>query len=68
MFPATGSTMIAATRPALASSTASVAARSLYGATSVSAVAPGVTPGLSGRPNVATPEPAFTRSASACPW
>ena len=31
-------------------------------------VDPAGTPGESGRPNVATPEPAFTRKASAWPW
>ena len=46
----------------------STASRSLYGAVSVSATAPGVTPGESGSPSVATPDPACTRSRSAWPW
>src|ERR1700678_304105 len=45
-----------------------VASRSLYGSTMVSAVAAPVTPGVSGSPNVATPEPAAASSASTCPW
>ena len=46
----------------------STAARSLYGSTIVSLVAAPVTPGVSGSPNVATPEPAAASSASTCPW
>ena len=51
-----------------AAKSASTAARSLNGATSVSATVAGVTPGESGRPSVATPEPAAASSASAWPW
>ena len=52
----------------VSSNSAATAARSLNGAVSVSATAPGVTPGESGSPSVATPEPACTRSRSAWPW
>ena len=66
MFPTTGSRITAATSSA--ASSRSTASRSLKGAVSVSATAPGVTPGESGRPSVATPEPAWTRRKSAWPW
>ena len=68
MFAATGSTITAAIAPALASNSARTAARSLYGATSVSAAAAAGTPGLSGRLSVAWPDPACTSSPSAWPW
>ena len=67
MFPTTGSRITAAMSPC-SSNSAATASRSLNGAVSVSATAPGVTPGESGKPSVATPEPACTRSRSACPW
>ncbi len=41
---------------------------SLYGSTSVSAAAAPVTPGESGSPKVATPDPAAASSASTWPW
>ena len=44
------------------------AAASLYGSTTVSAAEAPVTPGVSGRPRVATPEPAATSRASTWPW
>ena len=44
------------------------ASRSLYGAVSVLAVVDLGTPGESGKPRVATPDPAFTKNISACPW
>src|SRR5215469_4466391 len=50
------------------SNSAVTAAESLYGSTTVSAAEAPVTPGVSGRPSVATPDPAATRSASTCPW
>ncbi len=62
MLPATGSTRTAAMSRPRAAKIASTAARSLNGATSVSATVAGVTPGESGRPSVATPEPAAARS------
>ena len=67
MLPAIGSTMTAAIRSVLAAKSAWTDARSLYDATSVSADAPRVTPGLSGVPKVSAPEPACTRNASAWP-
>ena len=62
MFPATGSTSTAAISSPRAANSASTAARSLNGATSVSATVAGVTPGESGSPSVATPEPAAASS------
>ena len=44
------------------------ASASLYGSTRVLAVIAAGIPGESGRPNVATPDPAAASSASACPW
>ena len=67
MLPATGSTITAA-MSAFSSKSRASASTSLYGATSVSATAPGVTPGESGSPSVATPDPAWTRRRSAWPW
>ena len=58
MLPATGSTMIAATSPALDSSIADVEARSLYSASNVSLAVPWVTPGELGVPKVTAPLPA----------
>ena len=46
----------------------STAATSLYGSTIVSAAVAPVTPGVDGRPSVATPEPASASSASTWPW
>ena len=63
MFPATGSTMIAAGE---CRSTASVTAeRSLYGHTTVSAALASVTPGVEGIPSVASPEPELASKPSA---
>jgi len=64
MFPATGSTMIAATSLSTAARTAS---RSLYGTLVVSFVTSAGTPAESGTLNVAPPDPAFTRSESTWP-
>src|SRR5918994_545129 len=58
MFPATGSRMTAANDSPSRPKSSSTASRSLKGKTAVSLAAPLVTPGLSGRPSVATPEPA----------
>ena len=68
MFPHTGSTMTAARSFPWAATTASTAATSLNGTTSVSATVPAGTPGEPGMPRVATPEPAETSSESAWPW
>src|ERR1051325_6320119 len=45
----------------------STAAPSLNGRVAVNSASAGGTPGLSGSPSVATPLPAFTRTAAACP-
>ncbi len=66
MFPATGSTITAAI--SCSAKRASTEPRSLSSAVRVSATAPGVTPGESGSPRVATPDPACTSRKSACPW
>ena len=68
MLPATGSTMTAAISSPRRAKTSSTAIASLKGTVSVSAAVPAVTPGLSGRPSVATPEPACTSSESPWPW
>jgi len=68
MFPAIGSTISAAIWPRFASKTRRTESRSLYAATSVSADAARVTPGLVGVPSVSASDPALTRNASACPW
>ena len=67
MFPATGSTMTAATCFGQRSIANSTSRSALNRATSVSSVVAGVIPGVPGMPSVATPEPASTSSASACP-
>mmetsp|Transcript_38044 Transcript_38044/g.123065 ORF Transcript_38044/g.123065 Transcript_38044/m.123065 type:complete len:270 (-) Transcript_38044:556-1365(-) len=67
-LPTTPSRITPATSPLLASKRALTDSMSLYVATSVDADAPCVTPGESGSPSVATPEPAATRNESACPW
>src|SRR5713226_869697 len=61
MFPATGSTMMAATSSLVA---ARVASTSLYGTLMVSSVTSFGTPAESGTLNVAPPDPALTSSAS----
>ncbi len=68
MLPATGSTITAAISAPRASNTARTASRSLNGSATVSAASAGGTPRLSGTPNVAPPEPAFTSRLSAWPW
>ena len=67
-LPTTGSRITPAISPLLAAKIAFAASKSLYSHTSVGAVDPAGTPGESGRPRVATPEPAWTRKASAWPW
>ena len=68
MFPATGSTMIAASPSPYLATAAAAASTSLYGTTIVSAATAGGTPGDDGIPSVASPEPADASSASAWPW
>ena len=68
MFPATGSTMIAASPSPYWATAAAIESTSLYGHTIVFAVVAVGTPGLAGIPSVATPEPALASSASAWPW
>ena len=67
-LPTTGSRMTPAIWPGLDAKAAFRAATSLYSTVSVGAVAPDGTPGESGRPSVATPDPACTRKASPWPW
>ena len=61
MFPATGSTITAATE-------SSSSGTALYGATVVSAATAAGTPGVDGIPSVSTPEPASASSESTWPW
>ena len=68
MLPATGSTMTAAISPGAAAKQAATLSRSLNGAVSVSCAVARGTPGLSGTPKVAAPEPALIRKASPWPW
>jgi hypothetical protein len=68
MLPTTGSTMTAAMSAPCSAKTCSSAAVSLKGAVMVFAATEAVTPGLSGRPRVATPEPALTSRLSPWPW
>ena len=68
MLPATGSTMRAAISSPRDSKRSVRATTSLYSTSSVSAVVPLVTPGLSGSASVSTPLPAAARNASECPW
>jgi len=67
MLPATGSTMTAAIAAGWAANRRATASRSLKAAVSVSRAVPSVTPGLSGTPNVAAPDPALIRNESPCP-
>mmetsp|Transcript_26294 Transcript_26294/g.52771 ORF Transcript_26294/g.52771 Transcript_26294/m.52771 type:complete len:213 (-) Transcript_26294:543-1181(-) len=67
-LPTTPSRITPETSPLFASKSALTDSMSLYVATRVEADAPAVTPGESGRPSVATPEPAATRKESAWPW
>jgi hypothetical protein len=68
MFPATGSTMIAASPSPYRSTADATPTRSLYSQTIVSAVTPDGTPGDDGMASVASPEPARARNWSAWPW
>ncbi len=68
MLPAAASVMTQAMSAPNSAKHASTAARSLYGSTSVSAVCAPVTPGVSGSPNVTTPDPAAASNASTWPW
>jgi hypothetical protein len=60
--------MTAAIVSPLARKRSRTACRSLKATVSVSAASAAGTPLLSGTPNVAPPEPAFTSRLSACPW
>src|SRR5712675_3799761 len=64
MFAGHASVMTAAIAGPRSANTADTAPGSLYGSTIVSPAAAPVTPGESGSPNVATPEPAAASSAS----
>src|ERR1700685_2240820 len=68
MFAGQASVITQAISSPLAANSAVAASGSLYGSTTVSAADAPVTPGVSGRPSVATPDPAATSSASTCPW
>ena len=68
MFPATGSTTIAASPSPYWAQAAATPSTSLNRHTIVSAVAPDGTPGVEGIPSVITPEPASASSASTWPW
>ena len=57
-LPTIGSTMIAAIARRLSRTSCVAASRSLNGAVSVSVASSAGTPGESGRPSVATPDPA----------
>ena len=67
MFPATGSTMTAAISRPRASKIARTPAMSLNDAVTVKRARLSGTPALSGMPNVAPPDPAFTSRLSAWP-
>ena len=64
MFAAAASVITQAISAPRAANAASTAATSLYGSTIVSPACAPVTPGVSGRARVATPEPAAASSAS----
>ncbi len=64
-LPTTGSRMIPAIWSRFSSNKALTASKSLNGAVRVLLVTDLGTPGESGKPRVATPEPAFTRNISA---
>ncbi len=68
MFPTTGSTITAATAPGCSRKRRSTLSRSLKTAVTVSRAVASVTPGLSGDPKVAAPEPARMRNESPWPW
>ena len=65
MFPATGSTITAATRRLPERSAETESSVVVPGDPGVAEV-PGGTPGLDGSPKVARPDPALTRNESAC--
>ena len=64
MLPTTGSTITAATSAGYAANSSRTEPVSLKRAVSVSRAVAAVTPGLSGVPKVAAPDPAFTRKLS----
>ena len=64
ILPATGSTIIHAIVSPISSNNCVTASISLYGNVMVFSATPFGTPGLSGTPNVARPEPAFTNRES----
>ena len=66
-LPTTGSRMTPAISLGFCSNRAFTASKSLKGAVNVPAATDLGTPGESGKPKVATPEPALTRNISACP-
>ena len=68
MLAGQASVITQAISPPRAANSSVTAAASLYGRTTVSAADAPVTPGVSGSPSVATPDPAATSSASTCPW
>jgi hypothetical protein len=67
MFAGQASVITQAICSPRSANSAVTASLSLYGSTTVSAADAPVTPGVSGRPRVATPDPAATSSASTCP-
>ncbi len=68
MFPAIGSTIIAAISSLFCSNKAFTSSKLLYSANNVSFAVPCVTPGEFGFPKVAAPEPALIKNESECPW
>ncbi len=68
MFPAIGSTITAAILSGFSSNNFITESMLLYSALSVFSAVDFSTPGLSGNPKVAAPDPAFIRKLSACPW
>ena len=68
MFPATGSTMTAAISPGVLAKSAAHGREVVVRRDERVRDGARGTPGESGRPSVATPEPAWTRSRSAWPW
>jgi hypothetical protein len=68
MLAATGSTITAARSSPNRSNASSAESVELYAVTMVSRRVPSVTPGESGSPSVAAPDPAETSRASTCPW
>ena len=68
MLPATGSTMTAAISSPCCVEERADGAEIVVGRDERVGGEGAGTPGLSGRPSVATPEPAFTSRPSAWPW